>query len=101
MAVAGRRRPRPLKHLQEARLTPPYPKCAANIPSPAIRMPAAALWSTGRPPQPCRIAHPRTLRCSPRDATRTRRWARERPSASIASCKRRREWSWQSLDPPA
>lgn len=31
------------KHLQEARLTPPYPKCAANTPSAAIRMPPAAL----------------------------------------------------------
>jgi hypothetical protein len=31
------------KHLQEARLAPLYPKCAANTPSAAIRMPAAAL----------------------------------------------------------
>jgi hypothetical protein len=51
--------------LQEARLGSTYRKCIANIPSAATRIPCACSCLTGRPPQPCRIAHSRTLRCRP------------------------------------
>ena len=51
--------------LHEARLAAPYSKCAASIPSAATRIPWACSCRTGRPPQPWRIAHSRTLRCKP------------------------------------
>jgi hypothetical protein len=34
-------------------------------PDPSYQAPLASVCSTSRPPQPCRIAHSRTLRCSP------------------------------------
>ena len=36
------------------------PKCAASTPSVATRTPCACGGGTGRPPQPCRMAHSRT-----------------------------------------
>ena len=38
---------------------------AASIPSAATRIPCACSCRNGRSPQPCRVAHSRTLRCRP------------------------------------
>jgi hypothetical protein len=64
----GRRRPVQGRTCvpQAASLDSPYPKCAASIPSDAIRLPCACSCRTGRP-HPWRIAHSRVLGCRPYD----------------------------------
>ena len=76
--------------LQEASLASPYPKCTASIPSDAMRIPCACSCRTGRPPQPWRIAHSRTLRCTPTTChTHEPAGLLIPPNAAIASCTRR------------
>jgi hypothetical protein len=64
-ALLSDRKPSSNKHLQNARLTSPYPKCAASTPSAATGIPCACSCRSDLLPQPYRIAHSRTLLCSP------------------------------------
>lgn len=71
------------------------------MPNAATRIPCARSCRTGRPPQPCRIAHSRTLRCRPTTCqTHDPAGLEMPPSACIASCTRRRASSWCSLGQP-
>ena len=57
---------RPVAWAPDARLGSSYRKCPASTPNAATRIPPApAPAARALPPQPCRIAHSRTLRCRP------------------------------------